>query len=389
MAGVSDHPADGAAPAGREGPDLRLTGASGWTVVLAFVACHVFLVVTTEPRSHGPLWSHAVGLLVFAPATAAVALLPDRRLTRALTAALAAVPALLGMLVPWETSTGDLAEHATWHVGAGTFVVVLLAVRVHLVASWCGMAGLLAVTLAWAGATGQGWRGLPDLLLPPLSLLLIGTVGGVVLRRASHRAAAVAARGQLRVADRAARLTEAAERNRRLAALEKEVRPPLERLAAGRVPGPDERRRLAALEAELRDRIRGAALDVPAVVEAVRAARLRGVVVEIMDDGGLATVPDAAAVLSPVPGLLDAVEAGRVVIRILPPGRAAVASIVVETAAGTYRRTIDREGGTVDSDARAADRGASALGEHHVRTGQGEPEPAVARHDLDEPQPER
>jgi hypothetical protein len=363
-------------------PDLRLAGPLGWTVVLSYVACNVFLVATTS-ADRGPLWPHVVGLAIFGAAAAAAALLPGRRLTRPLTAAVAVVPGLLALLVSWDLPTDRFPGYSAWHLGAGTFVLFFLAARGHLVSAWCGMAGLVAVTLVWVGTTGQDWRGLPDLLLTHLSLLVVGTIAGVVLHRATRQISAVAARARSRRAAHAARLAEAAERHRRLAWLEQNVRPALERLAEGHVPGPAERLRLAALEAEVRDRLRGGALDVPGVVASVRAARLRGVAVEIMDDGGLSDVPDAEAVLAPIPGLLDGV-AGRVVIRILPPGRAAVASVVVETAEETRRSTIGPDGAV-----RSPDAPSSGGGEHHVLARQRQPQSAVGGDHVDEPQAER
>jgi hypothetical protein len=369
--------------AGEETPDLRLAGALGWTVVLAYVACNVFLVATTRAGA-GLLWPDVVGLLLLTGAAAAAALLPERQLTRAVTSALAVVPGLLAVLVSGDLPTEGGPGYAAWHLGAGTFVLFFLAARGHAISAWCGMAGLLAVTLTWFATTGQDARRLPDLLLTHLVLLTVGSIGGVVLQRAARQVSAVAARSRERQARHAARLAEAAERHRRLAELEQNVRPVLEQLAEGHVPGPEERVRLAAKEAELRDRIRGAALDVPAVVAAVRAARLRGVAVEVMDDGALAGVRDAGAVLAPIPGLLDAVAAGRVVIRILPPRRAGVASVVVETPEETRRWTIGADGVM-----RSPDAASSGLGEHDILARQGQPEPAVAGHDVDETQSER
>ncbi|MCK6211286.1 hypothetical protein KZX45_12105 [Georgenia sp. EYE_87] len=385
-------------------PDLRLAGPLGWTVVLSYVACNVFLVATTSP-DRGSLLPHVVGLVIFAAAAAAAALLPGRRLTRAVTAALAVVPGLLALLVSWDLPTDRFPGYSAWHLGAGSFVLFFLAARGHLVSAWCGMAGLVAVTLAWFGTTGQDWRGLPDLLLTHLSFLVVGTTAGVVLHRAARQISAVAARARSRRAAHAARLAEAAERHRRLAWLEQNVRPALERLAEGHLPGQEERARLAVLEAEVRDRLRGGALDVPGVVAAVRAARLRGVAVEVMDDGGLSDVPDPAAVLAPIPGLLDGVAAGRVVIRILPPRRAAVASVVVETAEGTRRSTIGPDGAVDSPDAPSPGPSSSGpatsdapssgpppsrdVGEHHVLARQRQPQPAVGRDDLDEAKPER
>lgn len=364
-------------------PDLRLEGRLGWTVVLSYVACNIFLVATTS-ADRSSLWPHVVGLPLFAAAAAAAALLPGRRLTRSVTAALAVVPGLLALLVSWDLPTDRFPGYSAWHLGAGTFVLFFLAARGRPVSAWCGMAGLLAVTLVWADTTGQDWRGLPDLLLTHVSLLVVGTITGVVLRRSARQISVVAARARARRTAHAARLAEAAERHRRLAWLEQNVRPALEQLAEGLVPGPEERVRLGVLEAEVRDRLRGGSFDVPSVVASVRAARRRGVAVEVMDDGGLAAVPDAAAVLAPVPGLLDGVTAGRVVIRILPPGRAAVVSVVVETPEGTRRSTIGPDGGTHSPDAPA-----SGGGEHHVLARQRQLQSAVARDDVDEPQPER
>jgi len=373
----------GMSPVENGAPDLRLAGPLGWTVVLSYVACNVFLVATTS-ADRGSLWPHVAGLAIFGAAAGAAALLPGRRLTRAVTAALAVVPGLLALLVSWDLPTDRFPGYSAWHLGAGTFVLFFLAARGHLVSAWCGMAGLVGVTLVWVGTTGQDWRGLPDLLLTHLSLLLVGSIAGVVLHRAARQINAVAARARSRRTAYAARLAEAAERHRRLAWLEQNVRPALERLAEGHVPGPEERRWLQVLEAEVRDRLRGGGLDVPGVVAAVRAARMRGVAVEVMDDGGLSGVPDAAAVLAPIPGFLDDVAAGRVVIRILPPGRAAVVSVVVETAEATRRSTIGPDG-----EVRSPDAPSSGGGEHHVLARQRQPQPAVGGDDVDEPQPQR
>lgn len=359
-------------------PDLGLGGALGWAVVLAYVACNVLLVLTTRV-GEGALWPDLVGLALLTVAAAGAALLPEPRLTLAVKAGLAVVPGLLAVLVTADLPGGGAPGYAAWHLGAGTFVLFFLAARGHAVVAWCGMAGLLGVTLAWFRAEGQDPVLLPDLLLTHVVLLVVGTFAGVVLRRAARQISAAAARSQERRARHAARVAETAERHRRLAELEQNVRPVLERLAAGHEPGPEERVRLAVLEAELRDRIRGAALDVPAVVASVRAARLRGVIVEVMDDGALETAADPTSVLAPIPGLLDAVAAGRVVIRILPPGREAVASVVVETAEGTRRWTIGGDGVPRSPDA------PSARGEHHVLPGEGQPQSAVARPGVDEP----
>ena len=71
------------------------------------------------------------------------------------------------------------------------------------------------------------------------------------------------------------------------------------------------------MEAQLRDEIRARALLNESVIKAARDARLRGVEVQLLDDGGLDDLSENArqSYLDEVCKRLDQVKAGKVVIR--------------------------------------------------------------------------
>ncbi|GAA3283596.1 hypothetical protein GCM10017707_34230 [Paenarthrobacter aurescens] len=94
----------------------------------------------------------------------------------------------------------------------------------------------------------------------------------------------------------------------------------LERIAEGAI-GPAEQEVCVLLEAELRDQIRGRSLASSAVLHAARAARARGVRVDILDDRATdlpeELLSEATAQLL---GALNRAEDGAVKCRALPEG---------------------------------------------------------------------
>ncbi|WP_280385976.1 hypothetical protein [Nocardia wallacei] len=120
----------------------------------------------------------------------------------------------------------------------------------------------------------------------------------------------------------------------------------LERIAAGDDLTGTERHESRLLEAELRDSLRAPALTTAALAAATRGARGRGVEVLLLDDGGLSEAADGlvSTVLDTAAQQLDKANAGSITVRILPPGRHVLATILVDGPSEMRRIEIDHEG---------------------------------------------
>ncbi|MBF6174944.1 sensor histidine kinase [Nocardia blacklockiae] len=231
-----------------------------------------------------------------------------------------------------------------WTVYATSVVLCFLAVRGR---SGFAVAGIVATTLVAMFDIGLGTQGI-SMSMTPLIIVVTGiliaaiarSTLGALRRLADESASGAAARATLRA--------QGEERARQLERLDDRARPMLERIAAGDGLTDTERYESRLLEAELRDGLRAPALTTAALAAATRGARSRGVEVLLLDDGGLADAPDTAvaAVLTEVAQQLDKANAGAVTVRILPPARPVLATILIDAPTELRRIEIDHHGTT-------------------------------------------
>ncbi|GMA35471.1 hypothetical protein GCM10025876_16750 [Demequina litorisediminis] len=122
--------------------------------------------------------------------------------------------------------------------------------------------------------------------------------------------------------------------------------PLLERIRRGGPFADDERAEFARAEARLRDGVRGRSLALPEVVEAVEAARMRGVQVTILDDRG-APIDDGEALGRMVQAIVEVLAAactGSVTVRLLPAGRDTALSLRRATDDEVERLSLGQDG---------------------------------------------
>ncbi|MGB3371187.1 MAG: hypothetical protein WBA81_11250, partial [Rhodococcus sp. (in: high G+C Gram-positive bacteria)] len=132
------------------------------------------------------------------------------------------------------------------------------------------------------------------------------------------------------------------ERERQLRRLDSLVRPVLVHIAESTQLDEAGTREALLVEATLRDSIRARALDVPDIVSAARSARERGVTVQLLDDGGLgANSGQAVEFRRTVVEQLDAAHSGSITVRVQPPDRNVLATIVVSRGDYTERFEFD------------------------------------------------
>lgn len=127
------------------------------------------------------------------------------------------------------------------------------------------------------------------------------------------------------------------------------VRPFLEQQVSGFPFTPATSARAARLEGRLRDDLRARCFRGTDLARAATDARARGVDVALLDDGGLDDAPQALherVVATALRGL-DAAVDGTIVVRVLPPGRENVATVVASPSDEEPRRTEILSDGTV------------------------------------------
>ena len=227
------------------------------------------------------------------------------------------------------------APFAHWHLGAITLILVVLAARGQIRSAWVGYAVLALLAVSWAVQTGQSGLVGVDLVSRHAGTLLAGTLFVVGLGR-SERALRVLNQGDLaRARQDATTVAAIREREAQLRRVNALARPTLLRLAEPHALTTEERAQCLLVEASLRDAIRGRALFVPPVIDAVRAARQRGVEVTVLDDSADTPPEQLDTLARTVADVLDTIEHGRITLRVLPAGRADVATLVIES--GTPR----------------------------------------------------
>lgn len=218
-----------------------------------------------------------------------------------------------------------------WPFGMSTVIFTFMCVRGRTPAAWFGMACMITTAAVWAQWTGRGAGFGLSVSVVNVAPLLMSTFFAYTLRPLA-KAIYVLRETTLRTsADRAASDAALEERDVQLDRLDARARPLLERIATGVPLRDDERRAAILLEARLRDGLRAPILQDREIVDAADAARRRGVDVVMLDDRGMddADVDEQRRIRRAVADELDAVSAGSVTVRVLPPGRRALATILV------------------------------------------------------------
>lgn len=298
---------------------------SAWAVV-----AHVLLVVANVQ-----VYTHlapVVGALL-AQVLAAVLLLrdwPEARLPRWATVTTTAVVGASNLAVLLVIPGPGWPGYAAWSLGSSTMLCWGLLMRERRGAAWTGWLLLLLTSCIWVLRTGQPVVLALSMTVGHLATIALWDLVATWSARAAKTIAAddrrqVELAAERRAEDEAGRLIEDT-----MASVGRRARPLLEEVAEGAELTPALRLRARLLEAELRDEIRAPCFTGTPVVDAAREARARGLEVVLLDDGAERSAGgEFATILVPeVVRALDTAEEGRVVVRVLPPGRGAVATVV-------------------------------------------------------------
>lgn len=261
----------------------------------------------------------------------------------------AAAGPVAGALV-FQTLPGEpTAGLQLWPSTAAAALAAYLCVRGRIALAWASTLVVLAVCAGWSTLVGLGPGFGIQASLIDLAPVLMGTFFAYTIRPTARRIYAMRQAGTAAAAEEAAQRAVLAERNRQRGRLDARARPLLEWLA-GPEPIEEHRSVCGLVEAGLRDSLRAPVLDEPGILDAAWRARARGVQVVLLDDHGLDDVPPHVRrrVIDAVAPMLDLARTGTVTVRVLPPGRPLLATVVHRDDSGVTRAEYDRTGTRIE-----------------------------------------
>ena len=236
--------------------------------------------------------------------------------TREMPALLAWINLLVVVIVPQliheaiDVATVD--SQTSWYVSGLGALLAVTAIRGQQAVSWIGAGVLSLEVLVWGGTDALFNSGLAG----AMSLIVAANVLSYALTRIENETQTYLDKAIEIEAAAAIESSTRMERSRRLSETLRVSYPLLQKIAAGQL---DEASKQEAklLEAQLRDSIRGRELIDSKMQEAIRSARLRGIEVVVLDEGGLAALAEnaKAELRQKLAAELDQISSGRVTIR--------------------------------------------------------------------------
>ena len=322
-----------------------MESAGARAIAAGLVGVHV-VMVAYECAAHS-YWHWPPAALSFIALLLPAALLlrkwPIALLPRWVAKSTVIVIAAVNFLVLPQIVTTGWPGYASWCTGAGNDLSCGLLMRGRPVYAWAGSAATTLATAYWVISTGR-----------PLFMIFTYMLGHYFTLASWHGVAHLSTRAttQIAASQRETARLQAQQRAHeeadritisRMASVRQRVTPLLTQIADGRAPTSELRSQAYLLEAELRDEIRAPFFTGTSIVTSAQAARRRGTEVILLDDSGDTTAIDdrtRANAVNYVTKLLDLTQSNRVVIRLNPPRRPTLLTIVTDDT----RYRLDRQG---------------------------------------------
>ena len=322
-----------------------MESAGARAIAAGLVGVHV-VMVAYECAAHS-YWRWPLAALSFIallpPAVLLLKTWPDALLPRWVAQLTVVVIAVVNFLVLPQIITTGWPGYASWCTGAGADLSCGLLMRGRPVYAWAGSAATTLATAYWVISTGR-----------PLLMIFTYMLGHYFTLASWHGVAHLSTRATTQIAAtqrETARLQaqqrahEEADRimTSRMASVRQRVTPLLTQIADGKAPTPKLRSQAYLLEAELRDEIRAPFFTGTSIVTSAQAARRRGTEVILLDDSGDNTTIDDQVrtnAVNYVTKFLNVTQSNRVVIRLNPPRRPTLLTIVTDNT----RYRLDRQG---------------------------------------------
>jgi len=291
-----------------------------------FALFHAGLGISNIPDTAEPQLAIVALSIYLATVLPTIILFRDPALPTAQALVNLAAAALIPILVNSHLEPESMSAYSTWYVMGVATLMSATAVRQQKLIAWFGTFLLVIQVVSWAGIE----IGIQTGLLGAVMFVFAGHAVSVGLAKA-YRDTTLFNNEKLETEKQKIANTVASEVRR--AKLESALRGALPMLnlikdSQGKLTEA-QKSEARLLEAELRDEIRGRDLMTSSVRQAVKAARLRGVEVIILDEGGVANLNDfdKSKLLEQAVESINKVNEGRITFR-APVGESWHATLV-------------------------------------------------------------
>jgi hypothetical protein len=224
------------------------------------------------------------------------------------------VAALVPLLINGQLTPSESNSYTTWYVIGIATLMAATAIRQQKLLAWLGTSVLVIQVIYWAGFS-IGWQtGLAGAIM----LVFAGHTISTGIEKAYRDTMAFTQQTLGIQLEQAANSAASAERRARLELALRAARPFLDVIRDQKGKLTDAQKFEAKLlEASLRDEIRGRGLMTFEIRESTKAARIRGVEVIILDEGGLDDANEFGRrdILTKVAASIDQVNSGRITLR--------------------------------------------------------------------------
>ncbi len=237
---------------------------------------------------------------------------------------------LSNLLVLFSISANGYPDYAAWTLGTGWLMSLGLLVRCGNIRAWSAMALLGISTWGWTLLSHRTPMIALTLVAGQVIPLMLNSLLVVWFKYLTSYITQI--RQDLRfLENQEITLRETTRQlDDRLGRIARRAEPILEQIASANTLSPEMQVSARLLEGELRDEIRAPGLGSTNLLHAVANARRRGVEVVLLDDRASAPLSDSALtkVENQAVEILEQTTSGRVVVRLLPPGRSQLATVV-------------------------------------------------------------
>ncbi|WP_072816250.1 hypothetical protein [Rhodococcus zopfii] len=314
--------------------------------LVAFYAVTMVVLASSFRDGVDPYWPVALAVVIAAVGAFALVRVPGDPLPFATTIALAAVgPGTLAMvLAVLPVPIAHLWQ--IWPLGAATAIYTFLCVRGRPVWTWIGFGSMIGVCSGWAAVTGQGWLYGLSISAINFAPVLMSTFFAFTIRPMAREIFDLRERSVENAAVDAATDAAMRERDAQLNRLDALARPLLDRIATADELDETDLLECTLLEAQLRDSLRAPALTADHLAAVTRTARRRGVVVNLFDDHGLDEASNdlRSRVLAAITTQIETAQTGAITVRVLPPGRSTLATVLAFDDSETCRTDFGPDG---------------------------------------------
>jgi hypothetical protein len=222
------------------------------------------------------------------------------------------VVVIVPQLIQQAIDAATVDSQSSWYVSGLGALMAVTAIRGQQAVSWIGAAVLSLEVLVWGGTGALFNSGLAGAMsLVVAANVLSYAFSGIERETRTYLDKAIEIEASAAI-ESATRL----ERSRRLNETLRVSYPLLQKIASGQMDE-ESKKEAKLLEAQLRDSIRGRELIDSKLQEAIRSARVRGVEVVVLDEGGMESLAEnsKSEIRQKFATELDQVSSGRVTIR--------------------------------------------------------------------------